>query len=164
MIRCRSATDEERPFVIDTWLASFRTSYAAGLISMGTWREVMWGEIERILARAATTTLIAYPPDDHAFAYGWICADVTARPRVLHGAYTKATYRRGRELLGAGVFSTLLAAVGIDPREKFFYATKTPITTKLAEKYPFARWNPLPTRFGDKPYDDLANDNRPEDR
>lgn len=165
MIAHRPMEPEDRTFVIDAWIRSFRTSNHAGLISMDTWRSVMWPEIEALLERPSVRTIVAHDPDaDESVALcGFIAFDVTtwSTPMVFY-VYTKQAYRRGgngRLWQGPGLARQLFAAAAIDPARPFLYACKTAVLADrpsdgdeleepgLQRKIPLARWAPILARF-----------------
>jgi hypothetical protein len=134
--------------VVDSWLDSYRTSHAAGMIAMQDWRVVMTRQVQLILARPGVEVHVAYHPGDTdhvADLYGWLCLERGDPPLVVY-CYTKQHYRRI-----FGIQRGLFAAAGIDPNSRFEYAAKTGVVSKLASKIPNARWNPLRIRFAPKP-------------
>lgn len=144
----------DQPFVIDSWLSSFRTSYYAGLISMSRYFNVMWPEVAAIIDRDDTTTLVAELPSGRDRLVGFICGrPVSNSGPWVHYVYTKANYRQGgngRLWKGPGVARALFAGLGIDPDREFIYSSKTATVARLAKKIPFARWNPLVARFDEE--------------
>jgi hypothetical protein len=146
-------TDNDRDFVISSWSSSYRVSYAAGLISMSRWASVMRLELGEILGRPNVRTLLAVEKTAPTFLYGFITADTTTQherrgrckvrewPALVYYCYVKAAYREHKIARG------LFAALGIDPSTPFLYACKTPGSTRLANKIPLAKWNPLVARF-----------------
>lgn len=144
-IAFRPMIPADREFVRSGWSSSYRTSYAAGLISMDTWADVMHREINAILDRPSTAVTVAHEPGetDHVgrpFLYGFIAALKRPDPYVLY-AYVKAPYRRQR------IAARLFAAAGVDPKRPFGYACRTGYCDQLAAKIPAASFNPLPARY-----------------
>lgn len=161
MISHRPAQPEDRTFVIDSWISSYRTSYAAGLIDMEHYHSVMWAQAERYIDRPDVRTIVAVEKKDPKFIYGFICADTTPQlerlnngsvriwPALVYYVFVKAASRRGKQLgLPVGVARGLFDAIGIDPRGPFLYACRTPIVSTLGARIPQAKFNPLPARFG----------------
>jgi GNAT superfamily N-acetyltransferase len=133
-------------FVVDSFIDSFRTSHAAGLIAMEDWRVVMTRQLALLFARTGVEIHVAYHPGDTdhvADLYGWLGVEQGKPPLVLY-AYVKQPYRR------MGIATALLAAAGINAADTFEYAAKTGVVTKLTAKLPNARWNPLRARFKPK--------------
>jgi len=138
---------EERGFVVGNWADSYRLAHAAGLIRMSRWFPVMLEELTSIVCGEQTKTWLAYEAREPAFLYGFLVAGVAARPYVYY-VFVKHNYRRARgRLFDQGVARGLFAAAGIDPRQPFEYACKTPVLGRLAGQIPGGRWNPLPARF-----------------
>jgi GNAT superfamily N-acetyltransferase len=154
VISHRPAQPEDRTFVIDSWISSYRTSYAAGLIDMEHYHSVMWAQAERYIDRPDVRTIVAVEKRDPRFIYGFVCADTTPQleltergppriwPALVYYVFVKAAYRR------TGVARGLFGAVGVEPGGRFLYACKTPIVSTLGARIPQAKFNPLPARFG----------------
>lgn len=154
------SSQADRDFVVSSWSSSFRTSFAAGILDMEHWAEVMHAQVERYLDRPDVRTIIAAPRSDQSTIYGFIAADTTPQLELLEGgrtrswpalvyyAYVKAPYRR------TGIARGLFDAVGVDVRRPFLYLCKTPWASRLAGKAPDAKWQPLVARFGK-----VVNDN-----
>lgn len=154
------SSQADRDFVVSSWSSSFRTSFAAGILDMEHYAEVMHAQIERYLDRPDVRTIIATPRRDPSTIYGFITADTTTQlemledrrtrawPALVYYCYVKAPYRR------TGIARGLFEAVGVDVRRPFLYLCKTPWTSRLASKAPEAKWQPLVARFGK-----VANDN-----
>lgn len=139
-IEFRDARDDDRAFVVKSWLDSFRGSHAAGLISMADWPQVMGPQIVRLLNNGGTRVIVAYAPDDDTQILGWAAVRPNKPPFVLY-VYTKHVFRR------LGVARRTLAAAGVALDQPFTYAAKTPVVTRIASKIPRARWTPLEARY-----------------
>ena len=142
-IAYRRATDADMPFVVDSFIESYRLAHAAGMIAMADWRTVMQRQLSLALARRGVQLWVAYHPGDTdrvADVYGWVAVELGPEtPYVLY-SYTKSAYRR------MGIAKSLLKAAGIDTAKPWEYAAKTGIVSKL-KLLPNARWNPLRVRF-----------------
>lgn len=153
----REAGPEDLPFIISSWLESFRTSRSAGLISMDSWRQVMEPQIRAILAREDCRAWVAYHPgeDDHrADLYGWIATASNylqqskgggmipgQLPLVIY-VYTKAPYRQ------MGIARGLFKAAGITG--PFNYACHTASLAKIIRKGKLptgCEWQHMAVRF-----------------
>jgi hypothetical protein len=144
MIGHRPAADHDRAFVVDSWIDSYRTAHTAGMIGMSRWRMVMWPEVERVLDRPGTETIVAYETTetDHvADLYGFICVDTSDEPPIVFYCYVKQPYRQ------SGVARSLFKAAGVDPDLHFVYACRTGMVARLRGKIPCAKFNPLSARF-----------------
>jgi GNAT superfamily N-acetyltransferase len=140
----RKATAADMAFVVDSFIDSYRTSHAAGLIVMTDWRAVMVRQLALMFQRPGVEAVVAYHPEaESSDLYGWLAVEHGTPPLVLY-VYVKQPYRR------MGIAKALLEHVGISPEARFDYAAKTGVVTKLAPKMPNARWNPLRARFGTK--------------
>lgn len=145
----RPASPSDRPFIIDAWVSSYRTSHSAGMISMDSFHRVMWPEVERVLDLPATVTVVAFEtsaPADSPNLYGFICADFVDATPLVHFVYTKAAYRRG------GIATGLMKAVNIDPRAPFRFTCKTAALAELIRhrKLPCAKHDPLTVRYSNR--------------
>lgn len=144
MIAYRPAMSVDRNFVTKAWLASWRDSNTAGMVSVDTWFEVMTPQVTMRLSWPGVRTVVAYEtsnPDHSSNAYGFIVVDTDDAPSLVYFVYVKGPYRR------SGVARGLLAAVGITPTTRFNYVCSTPIVSQLERKIPMAKWTPLLGRF-----------------
>lgn len=148
-IAYRKAAAADMPFVVDSFLESFRTAHAAGLIVMTDWRPVMTRQLALMFGRRGTEVWVAHHPteaDHTADLYGWIALSQPKPPEtpLVFYVYVKQAFRR------MGIARGLFAAAGVDPTGEWDYAAKTAVVTKLASKMPRAKWNPLRARFMEK--------------
>lgn len=143
-ISYRDALDTDRDFVRSGWSASYKHSYAGGMITSDEWATVMHRQIDLIRAREGVRTIVAYENTDPTFLYGFVTGD-TRNPDapVVYYIFVKAPYRK------AGYARGLFAALGVDPDERFFYVAKTSVVTRMADKIRRARWEPLFARYPD---------------
>jgi GNAT superfamily N-acetyltransferase len=160
----REAEEADRPFVIGSWIASYRCAHAAGLISMDDWRDIMQVQITKVLDRSGCRVVVAYNPDEddkRLDLHGWICFErnylVPTRTRnkagryeeelkpspepLCHYIFLKQAYRR------AGLARQLFAAADIDLQKPFAYTCRTSIVSKAGHLIPRASWRPLIARF-----------------
>lgn len=147
----RTATPADRQFVVSSWSSSYKASNSAGMIASEDWADVMHLQISKLLLRRDVRTVVAYEPSAPSFLYGFIAGDATAPVPVVFYVYVKEPYRkagwRDGVRVGDGHARGLLAALGIDPREPFLYACRTPVVTRLTDKIPRARWEPNAARY-----------------
>lgn len=140
----RPAAAPDLPFVIFSWLASFRDSHYAGLIAMEDWRDVMEPQILKALARPGVEVFVAYHPDEEdktADLYGWLAVERGhERPFILY-CYVKQNFRR------MGIARRLFKAAGVDPTCDIAYACKTSVLSRLARVLPRARHTPHAARW-----------------
>lgn len=170
-LRYREATGDDWALVVDSWLSSFRTSHAAGLIAMEDWRSVMTGQVNKLLARPGVKVTVACRPGaegTRADLYGWVAVEAAytfldragrerRMPPMVLFVYVKDHYR------GMGFARGLLRAAGIELGDAFDYAAKTPVVSKLRTKIPRARWNPLRARYKPKTTTPAGEDHAPEE-
>jgi len=149
----RPAGPEDHTFIVDSWVASYRDAFTAGIIQVEDWYGVMIPTVEKILRRPdvrATVACVSGASDHVADLCGFIVADVVESPPLIYYAFVKPHYRRGgrgRVWFGDGVGRTLFTAIGVDPMYPFNYVCSTPMCRTLERKMPMARWQPLLGRF-----------------
>ena len=139
------AKPSDHRFVRSSFLAGYRSSHAAGLISMDDWNDVMGAQWDKILTRPGIRVYVAYHPgetDDQYDLYGFLVVDTRYQecPYVVY-INVKHKYRR------FGVATGLLKFASIDPTKEFHYAAKTGVVSKLRNQIPLAKWKPLAIRF-----------------
>lgn len=159
-IEYRTAQDDDRRFVEETFLDSWRTAHAAGITGMGEteyqcpkclesfgadYRWLTTPQIRRILDRPECLVMMAAHPSATrgvADLYGWLAVENGHdRPLIVY-AYTKHKYRR------MGIMRALLKAVGIDPQSPVYFAAKTGAAAKVTRSlFSDAQWKPLLVRF-----------------
>ena len=124
------------PFVLETWLTSFRKSPWAGVVPNDLYKPVYLNAIKQLLDRGAMV-LCAVNPDKPDHILGWICFERTSDSvPVVHYVFVKPLYRK------RGVAKSLFASAGIDPTARFFYTFKTP----AARYFPGGRFEPAIAR------------------
>lgn len=86
----RLATEADRHFAEETWLASFRSSNFAGPfapLDRARWREQVLPEIRRILGGPQVEIHVAYnpemPADTKSDIYGWLAIQRFSRDRLI---------------------------------------------------------------------------------
>jgi hypothetical protein len=101
----RTATPEDVPFVMDSWMKSWRKSPWAGCIPNNRYYDVTRDGIEQLIARGATLE-IACNPTNPKQIFGWVCRELTTDDPavcVIHYCYVKDPFLR------MGVGETLVA-------------------------------------------------------
>ena len=144
MISHRPAMSIDRNFVVKSWLASWRDSNTAGMISVDTWFEVMTPQVNARLTWPGVQTIVAFEttnPDITSNAYGFLVIDFDDSPKTVFYLFVKAPYRR------SGIARGLLDVAGIGPNTRFSYVCSTPIVSQLQRKIPMGKWTPLLGRF-----------------
>jgi uncharacterized membrane protein YhdT len=144
VISHRPAMSIDRNFIAKSWIASYRDSNTAGMISVDAWFEVMTPQVVQRMSWPGVQTVVAYEdtnPDHASNAYGFIVADTSDSPPLLYYLFVKTAYRR------SGIARGLLAAIGLGPKSRFNYVCSTPIMSVLQQKIPLSKWTPLLGRF-----------------
>lgn len=138
----RPSVPDDRPFIVDTLLESFRKSFAAGPLPPDIYRPAYRRAINRILDRPTERTLVL---ETEGVLIGWISYERRTPVHLLHYCYTKKDYRR------EGVARELMRKAGIDPKQPFYVTFWSPKTDELrdAGAWSGARWNPAIVRKGD---------------
>lgn len=108
----RQAAEADEPFIMDSWLRSFRHSWFAGPIPNSLYYKVYRPIIMAVRARPGARLLVCVDDDDPDSIYGFACIEP---PGIIHYVYTKDVYRR------KGVARRLLAGV----REPLEYTFRT---------------------------------------
>lgn len=133
------ATAAHRAFICNAWVESFRDAHAAGVIGDDRWRGVFWPEVERMMVRRDSVTLVGVDQGTRDTYYGFVCADPT--DAYLFYVYVKEAYRR------LGYARALLSAVGLDVARPFRYACRTRTAPRLERVWPLAQWDPVGVRY-----------------
>ncbi len=141
MIAFRPITPDDLAFVVSSWSSSYKSAHAAGMIFTDDWGEVMHRQIKRIVSWGDTTTIVGYESDDPTFLYGFISGDTVERVPVVWYVFVKAPYRR------SGTARGLFDALGVAPDKPFNFACRTAVVSRLVDKIPYGRCNPIIARF-----------------
>lgn len=159
----RPAVATDLPFVIDSWVESYRTAHAAGPMPMPYYHEDMEKYVRWFLQRPGVRAYVAHHPgvssDTRADLYGFIVVEdgieVPTRIRIgrkweerllpadcpfVHYCYVKAHYRRN------GIARGLFNVASVDTARHFLYGAKTPIVSK-SSLFANGTWAPLAARF-----------------
>jgi ribosomal protein S18 acetylase RimI-like enzyme len=127
--RLRPLTEEDHPFLYNSWLKSYRFSLFAERITNTIYFEDHHKLIEKIINNSKT--LIACNPSDPSQLYGYIVAGEEEGVLVVHFLYVKHTFRN------MGIGKTLLDAVGHSSDVASVYTHHTRMADKLSSKYNF---------------------------
>jgi ribosomal protein S18 acetylase RimI-like enzyme len=128
-IRLRPATEEDVPFVFNSWLKSYRSSVATKHIS----NTIFFAEQHKIIEALViqNQVIMACNDKDPTQVYGYICAGQVDGIFTLHFVYVKHSFRNlgiGKMLLNAFDHNTDTAAI---------YTHHTRFADKLAPKFNF---------------------------
>lgn len=167
----RDMRQDDRRFVIKSWIDSYKSSKSAGMLmnqpfEVGgvylDFEAVMTATIGRLLdapdvhVLVASNPLVLPPKDVHGFLVYELRPQITlyrypsyVRERqssplpLVHYVFLKKIYR------GFGIARALFRAAGIKPDEPFLYTCSTAISeqVKKANKIPRALWEPSCARY-----------------
>jgi len=155
IVGIRDALAEDRAFVIDSWLMSFRLSHFAGPISMRRYRDVYSVEIADLILRPLTAVRVAYNNELPTQIFGFLCFEEGHKFPVIHYCYVKQPLRR------RGIAKLLLQDANINLSRRFVYTYRTPLAhdmTKRGSKYERGKFMPQIARFEpDQPEDQDHN-------
>lgn len=159
-IRIRRMRPEDTAFVIDTWVETFRNTYAAGVVPMKFYQADYRKYVATLLADREPDVLIAYDAAAEvagAELLGYLVFETSATfpagrrmktvGPIVHYCYVKE-YVRER-----GLARALFAAAKIDQHGDFVFTFKPtehdrkPDAKKWKDTIPRARWNPLIARY-----------------
>lgn len=142
MISFRPAESRDMPFVMSSWLKSFKTSNAAGLLPFNLYYDAYRLAIQQLLDRGSVVYVAYVPGEDEAKSdiYGWACVERGFDKPLVHYVYVKQPYRR------LGVAKALLRAAGVHVSQPFFYTYRTPIVAELLRGRRQAVWMPVLAR------------------
>ena len=128
-VRLRTLTEEDSPFIFNSWLKSYRFSHFGEKITNTIYFEDHHKVIENILKNSKV--VVACNEEDPSQLYGYIVGGAEEGIFVLHFIYVKHTFRN------MGLGKTLLDAMGHDSSSAAVYTHHTRMADKLASKYNF---------------------------
>jgi hypothetical protein len=149
VLEYRQAVETDLRFVVGSWVDSYRTAHAAGLISMDDWKAVMKPQVVKVLLRPGIEVIVAFKPGEQAPSdiYGWVCIErnvfaptkgledgrrvesTVLIPVVVHYIFVKFLYRR------SSIASGLLRAARRDPTKPMVYTCKTGVVKQIADRH-----------------------------
>jgi hypothetical protein len=115
----RLAREEDVPFILSTWLSSYRDSPWAGVIPNNKYQDVYGEAVSQLISRGSTLTVVHSPMDENHLL-GWACTEKTRKSEpVVHFVFVKPDLRRN------GIATAALAKAGVDHRQHFAYTFRT---------------------------------------
>jgi len=163
-IRIRRARPEDTSLIVDTWVESFRNTYAAGVVPMPFYQADYRKYVTWILAQRAPDVFVAYDAEAEVAGtelLGWLAVEETVTfpagrvlktvGPVVHYVYVKEHVR------GNGLARALFAAARVDTKGPFIFTFKPtehdrkPGARTWKDSFPRARWNPLIARHPKTP-------------
>lgn len=127
VIRIRKATEEDIPFIFNSWLKSYRNSMFAKPIANQIYFTEHHKVIENIVKH--NEVLVACSNQDPSEVYGYCCAGRVDGIFSVHYVYVKHSFRR------MGIGKTLLSNFNYDPTLASLFTHHTRIGDKLSQKY-----------------------------
>lgn len=170
----RSMLPADRSFVVESWIAAYRRSAHAGLVSMDDWHDVMTATIAKIIDRPEVRTLVAvdldatdtlsnlfghlvyepfavgreYNERSRQYMHRRLAADrrTPAAEPLVWFCYVKRDFRKN------GIARRMFNAASVNPRAPFHYVCNTQSAADVAShgKIPKAVWRSLLGRFPDE--------------
>jgi hypothetical protein len=89
VVKIRSATSDDLPFIYSSWIKSYRHGNPACLRAGSEYFSGQHRVIERLLERGAEIRIACYSESPHLIL-GWMCSE----PGTIHYVYVKKPYRR----------------------------------------------------------------------
>ena len=126
-IRIRPATEEDIPFIFNSWLKSYRNSFFARDVPPPVYFTEHHKVLEDIVK--TNTVLVACNPDESNQIYGYMVAGTVDNVFVLQYAYVKHPYR------SLGVGKLLLKAFNHEKGTAGFHTHSTRAGRDIAIKY-----------------------------
>ena len=145
-IRLRPATQEDVPFIFNSWLRSYKYSRWTKNITSQIYYSEHHKLIEKLLKNFST--IIACNDNDPSQIYGFISAGYVEGIFCMHYIYVKRTFRN------LGIARTLLNSFEHDATTAGVFTHDTRASEKLAAKYnmvyhPYLLFN-LPSKESDE--------------
>lgn len=153
IVGIRDAEEDDKGFIIDAWLSSFRNSHFAGPISMSRYRDIYRTEIVDLMLRPEAHVRVAYNRDIDGQLFGFLCFERGRSLPVIHFSYVKRPFRK------RGIFLLLAKDAGINTRRKFIYTYRTRMASELSkqgQRFERAKFDPFDARFSPKEQRDEA--------
>lgn len=140
----RVPTPQDIPFIVDTWLESFRLAHAAGPIPMDMYRKTYREVIARLLTGNApgvqAKCLVVFNTEIPNQIAGYVVYEDHLEIPSVHYVFTRHWIRR------AGLARFLLGEAGIDTKRPFVYGFKSRIAAELVKHWTGAKFDPIDIR------------------
>ncbi len=120
LVLFREPRASDVPFILDSWIRSFRESPWAGVIPNNQFYSVTRDAIEGLLARGAKLTVACSRVDEDQIL-GWTCLETVRDGTACHFTYTKDPFRK------RGLATGLITNGSHSPQEgdRRFYTFRT---------------------------------------
>ncbi len=102
----RGVVEDDRKFILNSWLKSFKHSYYAGTIPDDLYWSVYSDTIQRILDSDDSEVLIACDPKAEKIIWGYLICERGFTKPVVHWVYIKQPFRGfgiARDLVNASI-------------------------------------------------------------
>jgi ribosomal protein S18 acetylase RimI-like enzyme len=117
VVKLRHATDDDLPFVFDSWLRAYKGSRFVGPVADSAYYDAYRKTIEQLISRQRSRLMIAALRDIPTEIFGY-CLSESGRLPIVHWCYVKSKYRQ------AGIGSMLLADA-LGDRKHYAYTFRT---------------------------------------
>ena len=129
----RAPHSKDVPFILNSWLRSYRTADAVKLLDNETYYRNHHPLFTRLLETCEVR--IACADDDRDQILGYAVSTNLGNAKVLVYCYTKFLFR------GMGIARKLLISAGINAEEPFFYTFLSKTGDRQRKKFPRALYN-----------------------
>lgn len=122
IIKARLVKPSDLRFIVTSWMESFRSSHASGVLGFREYFQQHEMKFMEILNREKVRCVVAINPQEQEEGYeiyGYLVHELGHKLPVIHWVYTKHAFR------GHGVGKFLLESEKINPRHSFVYSMRT---------------------------------------
>lgn len=128
-ITVRKGSEEDVPFVFNSWLKCFKASPLCREITSTIYYSEQHKVVERLVLDPRNITLIACNPDNLSQIYGYVCAGHYDGIFTIHFIYVKKPFRN------LGIAKAMVDMFDHDFKTAGIYTHQTFTAIKLAPKY-----------------------------
>lgn len=114
MASVRPGTKDDLPFVIDSWMSSFRSSSFAGDVDAKTYYKHQRQRVISALTAEGSKLLILHAEGSPETIIGWVCHNGP----VLHYLYVKGSFRK------MGLAEVLVNSAGLTQAAEYTHVTR----------------------------------------
>lgn len=91
-VQVRPAGADDLPFILDTWMKTFRTASAAKRVDTSLYFEGQRRRIYRLLARCDARVIV--DPEEPTSILGYVVSELRDGELVVHWAYVRPAFRK----------------------------------------------------------------------
>lgn len=121
VITVRPFAEPDLPFVLDSWVASFRKANISGVLPWLEYQRAHRNLFARVI-RDRAKVLVAVHPEDEEYIFGYLVTEEWRFP-IVHWAYVKSAEDRSISYRRKGILNRLLYEAGIDPTRQVVIVT-----------------------------------------